>query len=124
MITKFSEWLKERISKLNKAKFIKIAFIAFFCFLIIGFILLFIQIKGSCSLFERDAVESVKIAPENLFLSDDPLALPPIQFSREQRKTWTDKKIKGFFIMPGDGVMKDLHDKNNKKIEKLLEGTK
>lgn len=88
--------------------------------IVLGFILFFLKIKKAYD----ESVPSVRIAPENLWTQDDPLNLPPIQFSREQKKKWSDEDIEKFFVEPSEEVIQKLHKKNSEKINKLLEGVK
>lgn len=108
--------------KFTAAQTIKIILVLFICSVCIALVLLLFQLKKMTPSNERDLLPSVKIAPENLCLPDNPLSLPPIQFSREQRKTWSDRDIEMFFVDPKSEAGENLHKKNAQKIQDLLEG--
>lgn len=62
-----------------------------------------------------------KIDPAVFWLLDEPLKLPPIQFSREQRKIWDPSEIEFWYEPPSAEAMENLHKKNRKIIDTILE---
>lgn len=115
--------LKNTGEKLNKPLLLKVLFGVFLLSVLAGLTLFFIR-TGKQSKHENSQLPSVKIAPEHIWLNDEPLPLPPIQFSREQKKVWTTEDIEKFFIEPNEAVLDTLHEKNSEKIKQLLEGIK
>ncbi len=62
-----------------------------------------------------------KLNPNSLWLLDEPLKLPPIQFSREQRRIWKQNEVDYWYEAPSEEVMDDLRQKNKEIIDNLLE---
>ncbi len=62
-----------------------------------------------------------KLNPNSLWLLDEPLKLPPIQFSREQRKLWKKAEVDYWYEPPSEKAMEELRQKNKKIIDDLLE---
>ncbi|MEL3911473.1 hypothetical protein [Treponema pedis] len=61
------------------------------------------------------------IDPNVFWLLEEPLKLPPIQFSREQRKIWDKGEIEFWYEPPSSEAMEKLNKKNKKIIENILE---
>lgn len=112
--------IKSKNQKERGSFILKILLAILLLSLVLGFVLFFLKIKKTAA----SNIPSVKIAPENLWIQDDPLNLPPIQFSREQKKKWSDEDIEKFFVEPSEEVIDKLNKKNSEKIKKLLEGVK
>lgn len=109
-------------SRMQKPSFLLKGLLIFFVIAVsIGFVLFFFQTYRNKST-EVDKLPPVKIAPENLELPEDPLVLPPIQFSREQKKSWEKAEIEEFFVEPDESSIENLHEKNSEKIRNLLDG--
>lgn len=119
MLIEFFKGIKSAFTKVKTTKSLKLVVLISF-----GLVAIFILVRFIKNQPKNDSIPSVKIAPENLCLPEDPLVLPPIQFSREQEKSWSDEKIKEFFIIPSDDTIENLHNSNSKKIDNLLEGIK
>lgn len=68
-----------------------------------------------------DIKRSVSIDPNVFWLLDEPLKLPPIQFSREQRTIWDAGEIEFWYEEPSPEAMKILNKKNKKIVENILE---
>lgn len=68
-----------------------------------------------------EGVSHSKINPDVFWLLDEPLQLKPIQFSREQRKIWTPSEIEFWYEPPSAEAMENLHKKNRKMIDTILE---
>ncbi len=62
-----------------------------------------------------------KVNPNDLWLLDEPIQLPPIQFSREQRQIWKPAEVDYWYEAPSEEAMKILREKNKKIINDLLE---
>lgn len=124
MSNKIVDKIKIAVNKIKMPNILKTGFTVFLMSLTLGLFLLFMQLKKNYSKPEKDTLPSVRIAPENLYLPEDPLVLPPIQFSREQEKVWSDEKIEKFFVVPKNEEIENLHKNNTKKIDNLLEGIK
>ena len=62
-----------------------------------------------------------KIDPAVFWLLDEPLKLPTIQFSREQRKIWDASELEFWYEPPSAEAMENLHKKNKKIIDNILE---
>ena len=62
-----------------------------------------------------------KIDPNVLWLLEEPLYLPPIQFSREQRKIWEEEEIEYWYEPPSKQIMEMLNKKNKNLVDNILE---
>ena len=116
------EPLTRLFSKKNIALLYKILIAVFVISALIGLVLFFTKRPKQVVKEPTDTLPSVKIAPDQLWLPNELLPLPPIQFSREQKQIWSDEEIKSFFVEPDEDTKKLLHDKNIEKIHDLLEG--
>ena len=59
----------------------------------------------------------ISIDPVIFMLPDEPLELPPIQYSRKQKKIWTDSDLQYWYAEQ----MQKLHDINERQMNKLWE---
>ncbi|UTC68132.1 MULTISPECIES: hypothetical protein [unclassified Treponema] len=66
--------------------------------------------------------KSGKINTDKLQLIDEPLYLPPIQFSREQRKIWEKEEVDYWYEPPSKEDIEELHKQNKKLVDNILEG--
>lgn len=94
-------------------------FVCFVAAVVIGLLLFFS--KKPASPVQTTKLPSVIIPPEHIWIPENPLILPEIQFSREQKKEWTQEEIQKFFVEPNEDSLKELHRQNTEKIKKLLE---
>ncbi|PIE98679.1 MAG: hypothetical protein CR988_02230 [Treponema sp.] len=118
IISKFKTLKGVRLLKLLGIIALTIVFIA------LGIIFILSQVNKKDETGEpAEVLKSVKIQPNMLWLSDEPLQLPPVQFSREQKKTWLEEDVMEFYFYPNEKTMQELHQKNEEKIKDLLEGT-
>ncbi len=62
-----------------------------------------------------------KIESTSIWLPDEPIKLPPIQFSREQRQIWKPAEVDYWYEAPDEEAMKELRQKNKKIIDDLME---
>ena len=65
--------------------------------------------------------KSGKVDTDKLQIIDEPLYLPPIQFSREQRKIWEKEEVDYWYEPPTKEDMEELHKQNKKIADKILE---
>ena len=65
--------------------------------------------------------KSGKVDMDKLQIIDEPLYLPPIQFSREQRKIWEKEEVDYWYEPPTEEDMEELHKQNKKIADKILE---
>ena len=65
--------------------------------------------------------KSGKVNTDKLQIIDEPLYLPPIQFSREQRKIWEKEEVDYWYEPPTKEDMEELHKQNKKIADKILE---
>ena len=65
--------------------------------------------------------KSGKVDMDKLQIIDEPLYLPPIQFSREQRKIWDKEEVDYWYEPPTEEDMEELHKQNKKIADKILE---
>ena len=63
----------------------------------------------------------ISIDPMIFMLPDEPLELPPIQYSRKQKKIWTDSDLQYWYTIPDAEQMQKLHDINERQMNKLWE---
>ncbi|MGP1455650.1 MAG: hypothetical protein ACTTJ7_07835 [Treponema sp.] len=56
-----------------------------------------------------------------LQLPDEPLDLPPIHYSRKQKKIWTDADVQYWYTIPNEEQMQKLHAINEEKMKNLWE---
>ena len=57
----------------------------------------------------------ISIDPVIFMLPDEPLELPPVQYSRKQKKIWTDADLQYWYTIPDAEQMQKLHDKMSGK---------
>lgn len=67
--------------------------------------------------------KSRKINSDKLQLIDEPLNLPPIQFSREQLKVWEKTETDYWYEPPTEKDMEELHKKNKEIVDNILEAS-
>lgn len=65
--------------------------------------------------------KSGKVDTDKIQIIDEPLYLPPIQFSREQRKIWEKEEVDYWYEPPTEEDMEELHKQNKKIADKILE---
>ena len=63
----------------------------------------------------------ISIDPVIFMLPDEPLELPPVQYSRKQKKIWTDSDLQYWYTIPDADEMQKLHDINERQMNKLWE---
>ena len=63
----------------------------------------------------------ISIDPMIFMLPDEPLELPPVQYSRKQKKIWTDADLQYWYTIPDAEQMQKLHDINERQMNKLWE---
>ncbi len=63
----------------------------------------------------------ISIDPVIFLLPDEPLSLPPIQYSRKQKKIWTEADLQYWYTIPDKDQMQRLHDINERQMNKLWE---
>ena len=63
----------------------------------------------------------ISIDPVIFMLPDEPLELPPVQYSRKQKKIWTDSDLQYWYTIPDAEQMQKLHDINERQMNKLWE---
>ena len=56
-----------------------------------------------------------------LQLPDEPLDLPPIHYSRKQKKIWSDADVQYWYTIPNEEQMQKLHAINEEKMNNLWE---
>lgn len=63
----------------------------------------------------------ISIDPVIFLLPDEPLELPPIQYSRKQKKIWTEADLQYWYTIPNTDQMRQLHEINERQMNKLWE---
>ena len=63
----------------------------------------------------------ISIDPMIFMLPDEPLALPRVQYSRKQKKIWTDSDLQYWYTIPDAEQMQKLHDINERQMNQLWE---
>ena len=63
----------------------------------------------------------ISIDPVIFMLPDEPLELPPVQYSRKQKKIWTDSDLQYWYTIPDAEQMQKLHDINERQMNQLWE---
>lgn len=63
----------------------------------------------------------ISVDPNALWLLEEPLPLPSIQFSRKQRKIWSQDEFNYWYKGFSKEDIEKLKEENRKIIEKLLE---
>ena len=63
----------------------------------------------------------ISIDPVIFLLPDEPLELPPIQYSRKQKKIWTEADLQYWYTIPDKDQLQRLHDINERQMNKLWE---
>ena len=63
----------------------------------------------------------ISIDPVIFQLPDEPLELPPIQYSRKHKKRWTEADLQYWYTIPDKDQMQKLHDINEQQMNKLWE---
>ncbi|AIN94683.1 hypothetical protein [Treponema putidum] len=79
------------------------------------------EMKRSVLSSDTSDFKSGKIDVDKLQIIDEPLHLPPIQFSREQRKIWEKEEADYWYEPPTEKDMEELHKQNKKLTDKILE---
>ncbi len=112
--------IQEFISDHKKEAVIALCLLVLILFTII-LILIFSGQSKTGNKLENKTVPEVKIDSKVLWLLEEPLDLPPIQFSREQRKIWEDEEIKYWYEPPSKEAMEKINKKNKKLVDNILE---
>ncbi len=130
-ITNFFSTVKTFISDNKKAVVVILSFIVFITILLIILISMLSKndeepIRKTSSAEtqlsnEQNETGFKKISPDSLWLLEEPLKLPPIQFSREQREIWKPAELDYWYEAPDEQAMKELRQKNKEIIDNLLE---
>lgn len=68
-----------------------------------------------------EAKEPVVVDTNMLYLLDEPLQVPPVQFSRKQRKQWSMNEIEWWIEPFSKEELETLKMQNRAVIEKLLD---
>ncbi|MEL3906316.1 MAG: hypothetical protein P1P65_04720 [Treponema sp.] len=63
----------------------------------------------------------ISIDPAVFLLPDEPLELPPVQYSRKQKKIWTEADLEYWYTIPDADQMQKLHEVNEQQMKKLWE---
>ena len=63
----------------------------------------------------------ISIDPAVFLFPEDPLTLPPVQYSRKQKKSWTEEGLQYWYTIPDKDQMQKLHDINELQMQKLWE---
>ena len=80
------------------------------------------SVKKKAALSSKNSdFKSGKVNTDKLQIIDEPLYLPPIQFSREQRKIWEKEEVDYWYEPPTKEDMEELHKQNKKIADKILE---
>lgn len=64
---------------------------------------------------------NISIDPAVFMLPAEPLELPPVTYSRKQKKIWTDTDLQYWYTIPDEEQMKKLHSINESRMKKLWE---
>ena len=64
---------------------------------------------------------STALAPENLWLPAEPLAVPGVQLSRVRRDNWSAEDVKRWYTVPDSTSLAGLRSVGQNQIDKLLE---
>ncbi|UTC77899.1 hypothetical protein E4O04_07750 [Treponema sp. OMZ 799] len=114
----------------NRKAVIIIVCILIFILILSLLLILFSQKKDNTSYSETKRTvlssknsdfKSGKVNADKLQIIDEPLYLPPIQFSREQRKIWEKEEVDYWYEPPAEKDMEELHKQNKKLADKILE---
>ena len=79
------------------------------------------ETKKAALSYKNSDFKSGKVNTDKLQIIDEPLYLPPIQFSREQRKIWEKEEVDYWYEPPTKEDMEELHKQNKKIADKILE---
>lgn len=63
----------------------------------------------------------ISIDPAVFMLPEEPLTLPPVSYSRKQKKIWTDADLQYWYTIPDAQQMQKLHNINELRMKKLWE---
>ena len=83
-------------------------------------ILLIVRVKAIKSASE-EAKKPVVVDTNMLYLLDEPLQVPPVQFSRKQRKQWSMNELEWWVEPFSKEELETLKMQNRALIEKLLD---
>ena len=105
---------------INRKKELVIAVCILILILLIS---IFMIISGSMSGSGKmgQGAADTKIDPKVLWVLEEPLRLPPIQFSREQRKMWDRHEVEFWYEPPSKEIMEMLDKKNKNLVDNILE---
>jgi len=84
-------------------------------------LIIFSQTKKAVLSSKNSDFKSGKVDTDKLQIIDEPLYLPPIQFSREQHKIWEKEEVDYWYEPPAEKDMEELHKQNKKIADKILE---
>lgn len=128
-ISDIFESVREFFSYNKKIVIIVVSILIFI--LILSFLLILVLQKKDVSSYpetkravlssKESDFKSGKVNTEKLQIIDEPLYLPPIQFSREQRKIWEKEEVDYWYEPPTEKDMEELHKQNKKIADKILE---
>ncbi len=83
-------------------------------------ILLIVRVKAIKNASE-EAKKPVVVDTNMLYLLDEPLQVPPVQFSRKQRKQWSMNELEWWVEPFSKEELETLKMQNRAVIEKLLD---
>lgn len=83
-------------------------------------ILLIVRVKAIKSASDQ-AKKPVVVDTNMLYLLDEPLQAPPVQFSRKQRKQWSMNELEWWIEPFSKEELETLKMQNRAVIEKLLD---
>jgi len=86
-------------------------------FLLLIAVLLFIRETRAAAHQTGDIILDASV----LQLPDEPLDLPPIHYSRKQKKIWSDADVQYWYTIPNEEQMQKLHAINEEKMNNLWE---
>lgn len=102
----------------NKTKILIAAAVVLILLIVIIFLL---ASQGGRKEKNKNVQKTISVDPNVLWLLEEPLQPPSIQFSRKQKKTWTREDFEYWYKGFSKEDMEKLHEENKKIIEKLLE---
>jgi len=86
-------------------------------FLLLIAVLLFVRETRAAAHQTGDIILDASV----LQLPDEPLDLPPIHYSRKQKKIWSDADVQYWYTIPNEEQMQKLHAINEEKMNNLWE---
>jgi len=89
--------------------------------IIIMIISVIVLLRGTKKVNTEPDEVMISIDPVIFLLPDEPLELPPIQYSRKQKKIWTEADLQYWYTIPDEEQIQKLHDINERQMKKLWE---